>query len=78
MSGLYNEGAERYEASLLTDEEWDRDYDEAQAVFEAEADDLQNGPAGVSPYRCTDRMCGALDCSNCYPGGCEPEPEEEL
>lgn len=22
-----------------------------------------------SPYRCTDRTCGALDCSNCHPEG---------
>lgn len=28
-------------------------------------------------YSCTDRMCGALDCDNCYPGGGYDEDEED-
>jgi len=27
-------------------------------------------------FRCSDRLCGSEDCSNCHPEGCE-EPEEE-
>ena len=28
-----------------------------------------DGPPSRNNYRCTDGMCGALDCERCYPGG---------
>lgn len=65
---------ERYEARDL-DHDDDLRYELEQEALEAESDDLHNGPAGVSPYRCTDRMCGATDCSNCYPGGHDADEE---
>lgn len=49
-------------------------YELEQDALEAESDDLHNQPSGYSPYRCTDRMCGALDCSNCHPEGFDEAP----
>lgn len=63
----YDYARERDEASL--EEDWHNDMREME-LEDARYDEVENGPC-VGPYRCVDRMCGALDCSNCYPGGCD-------
>ena len=36
-----------------------------------------DGPSTKKTYRCGDQMCGALDCTNCYPWGAEDEEGED-
>lgn len=62
MSGCFNEGREAYEASLHDD------FDD-----HLDPSDYDDDEPAVAPYRCGDRMCGALDCANCHPEGCDEE-----
>jgi hypothetical protein len=66
----YDYARERDEAML----DCERDF----PPYEEQEEDEQM-PSGPSMlYRCTDRMCGALDCPNCHPEGCqECEKDEE-
>lgn len=65
-----------WDVSERAEDVLDLGLDDRSEALEAERDDLLNGPC-VSPYRCTDRMCGALDCLNCYPQTADEEPEPE-
>ena len=48
------------------------DYD-----YEPPDDGRPEPPPKKRRYACRDRMCGALDCDNCYPGGEDRDEEEE-
>ena len=52
---------------------YDRDEDYRYDAIEA-AESFRSNRGG---YRCSDRMCGATDCSHCYPGGCGEEESED-
>lgn len=58
-----------YNYAREIDDARDRDHDDDE-VTAFDLRDEGNSPSRYrSPYRCTDRMCGALDCSNCHPEG---------
>lgn len=68
----YDFAQERHEASLA-DEIDDLRYEAEQDA----RDDEDRYERRQSLYRCTDRMCGALDCSRCYPASFDAVCEEE-